>query len=192
MSSATAPKAEANTSPLPKLPPNVSIFSPPSLAVSQALLSQSRIFTRLTISATTNSNTAHVKVGDTLKGRPELGDQSFWLVHQNSVVLVFTSGAEGDHQEEEEEKVKGRHHEQVRSVCLALKDGDWSLSIAGCVFDAMDAAGAGFQFDRLSGGAVLVIDLMDGGEDDDEEEEDEGEDEDDGDFDLLAVAEVIA
>lgn len=194
--SATAPKAEANTSQLPKLPPNVSIFSPPSRAVSQALLSQGRIFTRLTISASansnSNSNTARVNVSDSLKRRPGLADQSFWLVHQNAVVLVFTgSGAEGGPQQEEEdeEKVKDRHHEQVRSVCLALKDGDWSLSIAGCVFDAVGAAGAGFQFDRLSGGAVLVVDLMDGGEDDEEEEEEE--EEDDGDFNLLAGAEVV-
>lgn len=182
-------KAQANPSPLPKLPPNVSIFTPPSPAVSQALLSESRIFTRLTISPTNNTGETRAKIEDTLKEkRPgELGaDPSFWLVHQNAVVLVFTSANGKKGEEEDEKNVKDRHHEHVRSVCLGLKDADVGLNIAGCVFDAADAAGAGFQLDRLRGGAVLVIDLMDDGQ-----EESEEEDEDDGDFDLLAGAEAV-
>lgn len=172
------PPSGTDSAARPTLPPNVSIFSPPTPAVSEALL-LGRIFTRLTISL--NSNT---HISDTLLKRSELETQQFWLVHQN-VVLVFDSAENAD---EEEEKVKDRHHEHVRSVCLALKDGDLSLSIAGCVFDAKDAVGAGFQFDRLSGGAVLVIDLMDGGD----EEEEEGSDDGDEDFDLLAGGETVA
>lgn len=114
-------------------------------------------------------------------------DPGFWLVHKNAV-LVF-DGSRGSGEEDEDAVVKDRHHEHVRSVCLALKDGDLSLSIAGCVFDAVDAVGAGFQVDRLSGGAVLVIDLMCG--DDDEEDDEEGSDDEDEDFDLLAGGEVV-
>lgn len=110
-------------------------------------------------------------------------------MHQKAV-LLFDSSEAGE--EAGEEATKDRHHEHVRSVCLALKDGDVSLSIAGCVFDAVDAVGAGFQFDRLSGGAVLVIDLMDSDDDDDEDKDGESEDDDDDeDFDLLAGGEII-
>jgi hypothetical protein len=38
---------------------------------------------------------------------------------------------------------------------------------------------AGFQLDAMSQGAVLVIDLMDGGDEDDDDSDDEDEDEDD-------------
>lgn len=185
----------------PTLPPNVSIFSPPApspAAVSGALLGGKgpRIFTRLTIAPSPGNHT-RTPVVETLKKRPELAAQECWLVHQDVVVLVFDATGENanDGDGEDEETLKDRHHEHVRSVCLALKDGDLSLSIAGCVFDAKDAVGAGFQFDRLSGGAVLVVDLMDGGDDEDDDEEEGGSndgDDDDEDFDLLAGAETVA
>lgn len=74
--------------------------------------------------------------------------------------------------------VKDAHHEHVRAVCLALKDADMSLSIAGCVFDAEEVLKAGFQLDRLSRGSVMVVDLMSDEDDDDDEEDDSGDDED--------------
>lgn len=90
------------------------------------------------------------------------------------MALVFDAG---------EEDVKDAHHEHVRAVCLALRDRDIGLDIAGCVFDASQSLQAGFQFDRLSGGAVMVIDLMSSEEDDSDGEADlEG---------LLAGGEVV-
>lgn len=73
--------------------------------------------------------------------------------------------------------VKDAHHEHVRAVCLALRDADMSLSIAGCVFDAEDVLRAGFQLDALSRGAVMVVDLM-SEDDDDDSDDDEDDDED--------------
>lgn len=182
---------------LPQLPPNVSIFAPPNQTTTEALFSQvgtdkqqqeleqqrRRIFTRLTLS---DSSIPSTHISETLQQRPDLQDQTFWLVHQH-VVLVFDAAGAGAG-DDTEETVKDRHHEHVRSICLALKELDWGLSISGCVFDAAEAVGAGFQFDGLSGGAVLVVDLMDGGEDEDMES-DSDEDED---FDSLAGAETVA
>lgn len=80
-------------------------------------------------------------------------------------MLVFDSTRDGV------EDVKDAHHEHVRAVCLALKDGDIGLDIAGCVFDAPEALQAGFQCERLSDGAVMIVDIMSGGDDDSDEEE---------------------
>ena len=71
------------------------------------------------------------------------------------------------------------HHEHVRTACMLLKDEDFSVDYARCVFDATTAQQAGFQFDGLKGGAVMVIDLMAMGNDE-ESSSDEGEDEKDG------------
>lgn len=81
-----------------------------------------------------------------------------------------------------EKDVKDAHHEHVRMACLALKDADMSLDIAGCVFDSAEALQAGFQFDRLSSGSVMVIDLMNGDEDSDDDSDLEG---------ILAGGEVV-
>lgn len=71
------------------------------------------------------------------------------------------------------------HHEHVRAVCLALRDADLGLDIAGCVFDAAGSVAAGVQMERLSGGGVMVVDIMGGG-DDEEDDEDDDSDEDGG------------
>lgn len=94
-------------------------------------------------------------------------------MHHN-VILIFDGG------ESEETDIQDTHHEHFRAVCLALKEMDISLSVSGCVFDAREAVGVGFQFERLSAGSVMVVDLMDGqdeDEDDDTEDEDEDEEE---------------
>lgn len=68
--------------------------------------------------------------------------------------------------------VTDAHHEHVRAVCLALKDADIGLDIAGCVFDSAHSLQAGFQFDRLSDGAVMVVDIMSGDDEEDSDSED--------------------
>lgn len=73
-----------------------------------------------------------------------------------------------------------RHHEHFRQACLALKDADINLDFSACIFDADDVLKVGFQLDAMSQGSVLVIDLMDGGNDeDDSDDDDEDEEEDD-------------
>ncbi|ROW14038.1 hypothetical protein VPNG_04044 [Cytospora leucostoma] len=101
----------------PVLPSNVSIFTPTSPDASKALLN-GRIFSRLTVSAQTDP----AQLAATLKASPKVSD-GFYLTQRNSI-LVFDSETEGV-------DVKDAHHEHVRAVCLALKDADMSLSIAG-------------------------------------------------------------
>ncbi|KAF3767320.1 hypothetical protein M406DRAFT_69475 [Cryphonectria parasitica EP155] len=158
-----------STSQPPTLPPNVSIFSPQDKLASKTLL-EARIFTRLTVSEQTDPS----QLAKALAASRDV-NQGFCLSHGN-VALVFDAEQQQQQQqqeEEEEEKVKDAHHEHVRAVCLALKDRDIGLDIAGCVFDASGALQAGFQFDRLSDGAVLVIDLMGNGDDDDDSSDEE-------------------
>lgn len=191
MTSSSTSKAGGNTSTPasntqpPTLPPNVSIFSPRDPASAEVLL-RGRVFTRLAISAQTDPSTLEAA----LRANPAV-EQSFCLSHQNAV-LVFDAVQDGvihddddndDKKNGQDDEVKDAHHEHVRAVCLALKDADLSLDIAGCVFDAADALQAGFQFDKLSSGAVLVIDLMSGEDDDDDS---------DSDLDILAGGEVVA
>lgn len=182
----------------PSLPPNVSIFSPKNSSTTQALLataddttSSPAIFTRLAVSASTTPT----KLTEALESLSPTIDRSsikqeFYVRHGNAV-LVFdsaaTSSSGGDRKDDEEAAVKDLHHEHVRAVCLAFKDRDIGLDIAGCVFDAPEAVRAGFQFDKLSDGAVMVVDLMhdDGDSDDDDDDEANLEN-------LLAGAEVIS
>lgn len=142
----------------PILPPNVSIFSPKDKAISNALL-DGQIFSRLTVSSRTEPSrlTKAMRANTVAK-------QSQILIH-NNVVLVFDAKREGV------DDVKDAHHEHVRAVCLALKDADIGLDIAGCVFDSASSLQAGFQFDRLSDGAVMVVDLMSGDEEDSGDED---------------------
>lgn len=184
------------TKPAGGLPPNVSIFSPKVPSTTQALLANSddaTIFTRLAVSASTTPAKLTEALGSlspTIDGSNI--KQEFYLRHGNAV-LVFDSAAtrsgDGDRTDDEEAAVKDLHHEHVRAVCLAFKDRDIGLDIAGCVFDAPEAIKAGFQFDRLSDGAVMVVDLMhdDGDSDDDDDDDDEADLEN-----LLAGAEVIS
>lgn len=158
----TSSKTPAGAKPsAPTLPPNVAIFSPADPGASTALLN-GLIFTRLAISAQTEP--AHLAAA--LRDDPKVSD-GFCLSHRNAV-LVFDGEVDGG-------DVKDAHHEHVRAVCLALKDADMSLSIAGCVFDAAEVLKAGFQLDALSRGSVMVVDLM-SEEDDDSDDDDDDED----------------
>lgn len=147
-----------NPSGRPILPPNVSIFSPKNKAVSKALL-EGQVFSRLTVSSRTEPS----KLTEALRTSSGV-EQSYYLAH-NKVVLVFDAEREGLND------VKDAHHDHVRAVCLALKDADIGLDIAGCVFDSTQSLQAGFQFDRLSDGAVMVVDIMSGDDDDSDDED---------------------
>ncbi|TQN66269.1 hypothetical protein CSHISOI_09164 [Colletotrichum shisoi] len=148
----------------PTLPPNVKIFSPAQPSTATALLN-GRIFTRLTANAQTEPSKLAAALRDA--ARPEVSD-TFCFSHRN-VVLIFDDG------EKDGADVTDAHHEHFRLVCLALKDADISLDVAGCVFDTPDVLQAGFQLDTLSSGSVLVIDLMDEDDDDDDDDDDSGE-----------------
>ncbi|KAF5010270.1 hypothetical protein FDECE_3555 [Fusarium decemcellulare] len=141
----------------PTLPANVCIFSPKKTSAVNALLG-ARIFTRLVASASTKP----AELAAAIKGI----DDSFCLSHGN-VVLIF-DGGEGDKQGDELEDV---HHEHFRIICLALQKHDIGLDVAGCIHDATDVLGAGFQLDKLNDGAALVIDLVEGEEDSDDDED---------------------
>jgi hypothetical protein len=160
--SPTADSGNGSSAAAPTLPPNVCIFAPADAGAVKALLG-GRIFTRLVVSAATEP----ADLAAALQGRPEIGD-AYCLRHRN-VVLLFDGGAE------EDEGFEDAHHEHFRLVCLALKDRNIGLDVAGCVFDAPDVLQAGFQLDELSGGAVLVIDLM-GGDDDDSDSDSDDDD----------------
>lgn len=141
----------------PTLPPNVSIFSPKNKAVSKALL-EGQIFSRLTVSSQTEPS----RLTEALKAILSV-NKSYCLLH-NKALLVFDA-------EEGADDVKDVHHEHVRAVCLALKDADIGLDIAGCVFDAPQSIQAGFQFDQLSDGAVMIVDIMSGDDEDSDDED---------------------
>ncbi|KUI68407.1 hypothetical protein VM1G_03736 [Cytospora mali] len=160
-SSADGKPSAPTASNVPTLPPNVSIFSPTDPGASNALLN-GLFFTRLAVSAQTEP----AQLAAALKESPKVSE-AFCLSHQNAI-LVFDGETDGG-------DVKDAHHEHVRAVCLALKDADMSLSIAGCVFDAEEVLKAGFQLDALSRGAVMVVDLM---TDDDDSDDDDDDDED--------------
>ncbi|KAK2052893.1 hypothetical protein LY76DRAFT_609551 [Colletotrichum caudatum] len=146
----------------PVLPPNVTIFSPAKPSAAEALLN-GRIFTRLTANAQAEPSKLAAALEDA--SRRAVGDDAFCLGHRN-VVLIFDAGEDGA-------DATDAHHEHFRLVCLALKDADIGLDVAGCIFDAPSALQAGFQLDALSSGSVLVIDLMGGGDQDSDEEDDE-------------------
>ncbi|KAF9877433.1 hypothetical protein CkaCkLH20_05133 [Colletotrichum karsti] len=137
----------------PTLPPNVTIFTPKDPTAAQALL-HGKLFTRLTIT----DKTTPAQIAAALK-KAEGISETFCLTHHN-VILIF-------------DEDQDTHHEHFRVVCLALRDADIGLSVAGCVHDAEGALGAGFQLDVLSSGSVLVIDLMGGDEEDESEDEEE-------------------
>ncbi|GKT39847.1 uncharacterized protein ColSpa_00028 [Colletotrichum spaethianum] len=151
----------AQVSSAPALPPNVTIFSPAKPSTAEALL-KGRIFTRLTA----NTQTEPSKLAAALKdaARPEVND-TFCFSHRN-VVLIFDGEKDGA-------DAVDAHHDHFRLVCLALKDADISLDVAGCIFDAPEVLQAGFQLDTLSSGSVLVIDLMGGDDDEDTDDEDD-------------------
>ncbi|KAF4972202.1 hypothetical protein FSARC_1184 [Fusarium sarcochroum] len=142
------------------LPANVEIFAPKHASAVNALLA-GRIFTRLVSSVSTKPTqlaTAIKQYSGT--------DESFCLIHRNTV-LIFDGGLD----EKQGEQLEDVHHEHFRQVCLALKEHDIGLDVAGCIHDATDVLGAGFQLDKLNDKSALVIDLV-------EEEEDSDDDED--------------
>ncbi|EWY99872.1 hypothetical protein IWW34DRAFT_104480 [Fusarium oxysporum f. sp. albedinis] len=125
----------------PALPPNVIIFTPKSPSSVNALLN-ARIFTRLVASSScTPAKLAAVKKYPGVQ-------EDFCLIHRNAV-LIFDGGDDED-----------VHHEHFRVICLALKEHDIGLDVAGCIHDATDALAAGFQLDKLNDKAALVIDLV--------------------------------
>ncbi|KAF2117035.1 hypothetical protein BDV96DRAFT_571448 [Lophiotrema nucula] len=168
MTSTYDPSSPSTTSNgAPALPPNVSIFSPAKPINAKALLN-GHVFTRLTVS----TSTSPAQLASALNSAA-LEAFCFW--HRN-VILIF----DGDDQDEGKD-IQDAHHEHFRTVCLALKEKEISVSVSGCIYDAKDALGAGFQLDELSSGSVLVIDLMDGQDDDDDSEDDDDDDDEDED-----------
>jgi hypothetical protein len=158
----TGAKGQTNGDP-PTLPPNVCIFSPTTPMAAKALLN-GRMFTRLTVSAQTKPP----QLMSALRNKERLEvDDTFYLCHRN-IVLIFDSDVEG-------KDLQDAHHEHFRAVCLALKDEHINLDVAGCVFDTPTALQAGFQFEELSSGSVLAIDIMS----EDSSSDDDGEDSDD-------------
>ncbi|KAJ4257970.1 hypothetical protein NW762_008107 [Fusarium torreyae] len=140
------------------LPANVQIFAPKNALAVNALLA-GRIFTRLVASASTKQTQLATAIKQFSRT-----DESFCLIHRNAV-LIFDGGLD-DKQGDQLEDV---HHEHFRQVCLALKEYDIGLDVAGCIHDATDSLGAGFQLDKLSDKSALVIDLVEEEEDSDDE-----------------------
>jgi hypothetical protein len=157
--SGAAKVAEMTT---PQLPPHVTIFSPKIPSAAKSLLT-STLFTRLSLSPDTS-----ISQLSTLRDDSRFSE-TYSLLH-HSTILIFDSNTS-------DKDVQDTHHDHFRDTCLALKDADISISVAGCVYDAKTALEVGFQFDQLSDGAVLIIDLRSGDEDEDEIEDsdDEGE-----------------
>jgi len=156
---------------LPALPHNVLIFSPSSPDAAKALL-HGRIFTKLAATARTTSEQL---VAAIQKINPSQRREKFCLPFRKGI-LIFDGST--DTEEPDQDKLTDTHHEHFREVCLALKDADINLDFSACIFDADQILKAGFQLDAMSQGAVLVIDLMDGGDDDDGDDSDD-DDEDD-------------
>jgi hypothetical protein len=152
---------------LPELPHNVLIFSPTDSRSANALL-KSRMFTKL---ATTNRTTSEQLESVIDRIGPKESRESFCLPFRKGI-LIF----DGANPEMEQEKLTDIHHEHFRQVCLALKDSDINLDFSACIFDADDVLKAGFQLDAMSKGAVLVIDLMDAGDEESDSDDDEDED----------------
>jgi hypothetical protein len=161
------PANQTKQSGLPELPHNVLIFSPADSSSANALL-KGRMFTKL---ATTNRTTSEQLQGAVDNIGPKESRESFCLPFRKGI-LIF----DGADPEMEQEKMTDTHHEHFRQVCLALKDCDINLDFSACIFDADDVLKAGFQLDAMSKNAVLVIDLMDAG--DEESDSDDSEDED--------------
>ncbi|KAI0100378.1 hypothetical protein GGR51DRAFT_564186 [Nemania sp. FL0031] len=132
------------------LPPNVSIYAGPS----SAALLRASIFTRLVTT-----------VQDPAKLAAALGSDCATFCHQyQNVVLIFDEDLD-------------THHEHFRLVCLRLKDnGDLGLDYGRCIFDVGSSLQAGFQMDKLQGGAIMVVDLQDRDDDDSEDDSDAEDD----------------
>ncbi|KAK0387951.1 hypothetical protein NLU13_4195 [Sarocladium strictum] len=134
-----------------ELPENVSIYAGPN---SEGLLG-AKVLTRLVTT-----------VPDAEKLSQALASQSDFasFCHQHGRSVLIFDGEDQD-----------LHHEHFRQVCLCLKDnGDIGLEYGQCVFDAGTALEAGFQTDKLESGAIMVVDLRHGEEDESSESEDDG------------------
>ncbi|KIW04063.1 uncharacterized protein PV09_04881 [Verruconis gallopava] len=159
-SKAEKDKAPDNDNP-PSLPPNVYIFSPTTAGTTKALLNGS-IFTRLCVS----SQVPPGRLASALRSERQRKINESFCLSYNNVILIFDAHAD-------DKDLLDTHHEHFRDVCLALKDHDISLDIAGCVFDAPNVVQAGFQLDELSSGSILVINILNGSNEDESDEEDE-------------------
>jgi len=126
----------------------------------ESILEETRVLTRLVDDLRTITQSEAGRLAQALESHG-----AYCTSHRN-VVLIFDGG-------EDAEAVGDAHHEHFRLVCLALKDSDISLDVAGCIFDVADVLQAGFQLDELKSGSVLVIDLMGGGDDDDDDSDDD-------------------
>lgn len=133
------------------LPPNVVLFTPQNPSAIDSLMA-AKTFTRLVTSASTTTEKL-----TSLKQYPSISE-NFCLFHRNAI-LIF-DGEDTD-----------VHHEHFRTICLALKELDIGLDVAGCINDAADSLAAGFQLDKVNEKAALVIDLVEQDEDSDGEEE---------------------
>jgi len=145
-------KSSADT---PALPDNVCIFSPADPKAASSLLN-GRIFTRLTTSIQTEPS----KLSAALRNLSQPKASEFFCLNHRNAILIFDSSGDDD-------GLQNLHHEHFRLVCLALKDADIGLDVSRCILDAPNVLQAGFQLDEMSGGSVLVIDLM-GEEDEDD------------------------
>ncbi|KAJ4129222.1 hypothetical protein NW768_007757 [Fusarium equiseti] len=134
------------------LPPNVVLFTPQSSSSVDSLMA-AKTFTRLVTSASTTPEKL-----TSLKQHPSISE-NFCLFHRNAI-LIFDAGEDAD-----------VHHEHFRTICLALKELDIGLDVAGCINDATDSLAAGFQLDKVNEKSALVIDLVEQDDDSDEEEE---------------------
>lgn len=166
------------TTGLPALPHNVSIFSPTKAEASQSLLG-AKVFTKLATSTRTTPDQIKSALSLIKPQSEETSDISTFCLPFRKGILIFDGGLASSESLSQEELIDA-HHEHFRQVCLALKDAEINLDFSACIFDAEGGLNAGFQFDGMKGGAVLVIDLMDRGDegdssDDDDEDEDEDE-----------------
>lgn len=161
---------QAMSSALPALPPNVLIFSPTTPVAANALLN-GRIFTRL---AATSRTTPEQLVTAVERIQPKQSREFFCLPFRKGVLIFDGAGSE-----DAKDEMTDAHHEHFREVCLALKEADINLDFSACIFDADEILKAGFQLDAMSKGAVLVIDLVDGGNDDDEDDDDDSDEDED-------------
>ncbi|KAF2008372.1 hypothetical protein BU24DRAFT_429403 [Aaosphaeria arxii CBS 175.79] len=147
------------------LPEHVSIYSPSDAQAGDDLFN-AQIFTRLSISSSTSSRVIATALATSSNSTNNTVSQSFCVQH-NNVLLVFDTDTKDD---------CDLHHEHVRTVCLMLKDHDYAIDYARCVFDAVSAQQAGFQFDKMNGGSILIVDIMALQDEEDDTSSDEGED----------------
>lgn len=122
------------------LPTNVSVLCPADPTV-YTNLDNATFFTRI------QTRHSHQELARTLSATPAV-KQTFCTIHLG-IIVIFDSD-------------KTNHTGHVRTVLQMLQDSSMKANLAGCVFDAPDAAKAGFKFDKVGSGdkrALMIIDL---------------------------------